>query len=48
MQGGKYTGNDGLGKEFYFEFWDKIGERLFNSILQSKEDGILAVSRPNQ
>jgi hypothetical protein len=44
MQGGKSPGNDGLGKEFYLEFWDKIGDKLYNSILQSKDEGILAAS----
>ena len=36
---------DGLGKELYLEFWDKIGDKLYNSILQSKEEGILAPSQ---
>ena len=45
MQGGKSPGNDGLGKEFYLKLWDKIGDKLYNSILQSKEEGILAPSQ---
>ena len=38
MQGGKSPGNDGLRKEFYLEFSDKIGDKVYNSILQSKEE----------
>ena len=45
MQGGKSPGNDGLGKDFYITFWDKIGDLLYNSIKQSKNEGILAASQ---
>ena len=45
MQGGKSPGNDGLGKNFYITFWDKIGDLLYNSIKQSKNEGILAASQ---
>ena len=45
MQGEKSPGKDGLGKKFYITFWDKIGALLYNSIKQSKNEGILASSQ---
>ena len=45
MQNGKSSGNDGVSKKVYLEFWDKIGFKLYNRILQSKNAGILAPSQ---
>ena len=45
MDGGKSPGNDGLGKEFYLQFWDKIGTLLHDSLIQGKNDGVFSPSQ---
>ena len=45
MQGGKSPGNDGIGKEFYIHFWDKIATTMFNSFMDAKIKGTLSASQ---
>ena len=45
MEGGKSPGNDGLGKEFYIHFWEKIKQPLFSSFMDAKEKGMLSSSQ---
>ena len=41
MQNDKSPGNDGLTKEFYKTFWDKLKEIFVNSVREAKEIGHL-------
>ena len=41
MQNDKSPGNDGLTKEFYKTFWDKLKEIFINSVREAKEIGHL-------
>ena len=45
MQGGKSPGNDGLGKEFYMQYWDIVGDAMFDSFMEAKTEGILSPSQ---
>ena len=45
MQGGKSPGNDGLGKEFYFQYWDIVGDAMFDSFMEAKSEGTLSPSQ---
>ncbi len=41
----KSPGNDGLSKEFYSKFWEKISNLLFASLMQGKRKGELSASQ---
>ena len=45
MKENKTPGNDGLGKEFYLKFWDKLKTQLFECIMHGKEKGELSTSQ---
>ena len=45
MENNKSPGNDGLTKEFYMEFWGKIGHFVFESLVQGKITGKLSTSQ---
>ena len=45
MQNSKSPGNDGLTKEFYEGFWDKIKEFLITSATEAKHGGELSISQ---
>ena len=45
MDGGKTPGNDGLTKEFFLNFWDKIGPLLHESLIQGKNEGSFSPSQ---
>ena len=45
MQNNKSPGNDGLSKEFYEGFWDKIKELLIASVTEAKNRGGLSILR---
>ena len=41
----KWSGNDGLTKEFYETFWEEIKIPLCNSITKSLQNGELSTSK---
>ena len=41
----KTPGNDGLSKEFYMKFWQKLKEPLYRSLMQGKRKGELSTSQ---
>ena len=45
MQSDKSHGKDGLTKEFYETFWDKLKEIFVNSVKEAKETGHLSTSQ---
>ncbi len=45
MQNNKTPGNDGLSKELYIQFWDKLSTFLFQSLMQGKRKGELSASQ---
>ena len=45
MQTNKSPGNDGLTKEFYESFWDKMKELLTASATEAKHRGELSISQ---
>ena len=45
MQNNKSPGNDGLTKDFYEGFWDKIKELLIASATEAKHRGKLSISQ---
>ena len=45
MQNDKSPGNDGLTKEFYETFWDKLKEVFVNSVREAREIGHLSTSQ---
>ena len=45
MDNNKSPGNDGLSKEFYFKFWDKLKNPLYQSFMQGKRKGEMSASQ---
>ena len=45
MGNDKTPGNDGLSKELYVKFWDKLKNILFKSLIEGKKNGELSVSQ---
>ena len=45
IKNNKSSGNDGLTKEFYEGFWDKIKELLITSVTEAKSKGELSSSQ---
>ena len=45
MQNDKSPGNNGLTKEFYETFWNKLKEIFVDSVLEAKEKGHLSISQ---
>ena len=45
MQNDKSWGNDGLTKEFYETFWNKLKEIFVDSVLEAKEKGHISISQ---
>ena len=45
MQNNKSPGSDGLTKEFYYAFWDIIGDYVVNSFNYAFKTGHLSISQ---